>query len=147
MKTYDNSMKIIVPKGEFIAQLPERLEDLPKQVIIEGAAYFDRGEVDPVAEGQFEALLPILTRREWLLFRELATHGHASRRQLERYLRTGMAGSNAIAVHMKNIRQKLRRSGLPYNVRAHRDPSVEPGGYELIQIDHGAKANVRPSDN
>jgi hypothetical protein len=124
-------MKIIITRENLLRQMPVGME-LPAQIILDGLPYDERQE--PMYE--YPDVFPVLTNIEWEIFCELADRGHATARELAKYLRndrTDVFVGNNVSVHIKTMRKKLKEWVLPYSIKTRRQ-GMEKTMYILEKI-------------
>lgn len=110
-------MKIIIKRDDLLRQIPPGV-DLPEKIVLDGLPYDERE--DP--KNEYPDVFNVLTGIEWNMFCELADRGHASVRELAKYLigNRDVFVSNNVSVHIKNMRKKLREWELPFKIRVKR---------------------------
>jgi DNA-binding response OmpR family regulator len=76
-----------------------------------------------------ETLERILTRKEWKIFMAISKPVGENGNELALLVDCSFNASNTIAVHIKNIRKKIRENALPIVIETIRRGSSIPGSY------------------
>lgn len=133
-----------VPKKELLRQLPQKagyallqwLDEMPEYFLIEGTEI--RYQEETVLE-KFPDMLGKLTPVEWQLFISLYHRGKVSYSHLMYDLKLEdedgfLPSSNALAVHVKNLRKKIRLFRFPFRVVTFEENAYRQGSYKLIEL-------------
>jgi DNA-binding response OmpR family regulator len=131
--------KFKIYKSTLLAQLShsQRISligdfDLPDVFIFDGIPVDDKP--DPL-DDQYAHVRAKLTRIPWMMFKELTKHpGGVSTMSLAKFCHAAkyqgdIQFANAVAVHIKNMRQALAKHDLPYtvlNLRGYGTYKLEP---------------------
>lgn len=136
---------VAIPKKELLRQLPQQagyallqwLDEMPKDFVFEALPAENREEE---LERMFPKLFSILRASEKRLFIAMYGRGNVSDGYLiervsmkeERTLLLGPATSNYLAVHVTNLRVKLKRYGSSFEIIRHRG-TYGQGYYQLVR--------------
>lgn len=133
-------MKFRIPKSRLLEQLPHKvgydliqgMDEMPEYFEFEGELVPDEKVADALSQ-KYPLVFKVFSLLEWKFFCELERRPLGTPRSALRvYLHApSFSKSNAIDVHIKNIRAKLRKNDLPFYIETQRVMLGDEGYFTL----------------
>lgn len=125
-------MQFSIRRNEFLRQLPKG--ELPSEIIFEGTPYNQKNIGNSYKE--YADIADVLSRTQWAMFKEMLDNPKgATLTQLLKHCSPGLSlNENLVAVHILNLRKKLKKYKKPYKIISVRSGNLIETTYKLDRI-------------